>query len=145
MIPNHWIQTVEFVKEYDVIYVSKLEDIVPILIRVDKVGEYFVSDERSFVFTTDKMEQNNSNYFELCYNKLVFPLYIRQRQNGDRMSLSVGTKKVKDILIDQKVPKSVRDRLLVIATETDVLWIPGIKKSHVDRTCEQKLYIYEVK
>ncbi|QMS85004.1 tRNA lysidine(34) synthetase TilS [Candidatus Xianfuyuplasma coldseepsis] len=135
----------DFVKEYDVIYVTKLEDIVPIMIQVNKVGEYFVSDERSFVFTTDKMVQNNSNYFELCYNKLVFPLYIRQRQNGDKMSLSVGTKKVKDILIDQKVPKSVRDRLLVIATETEVLWIPGIKKAHTDRTCEHKLYIYEVK
>lgn len=134
----------DFVKEYEVIYVSKLEEIIPIMIKVDKVGEYFVSDEKSFVFSFDKIEQNISNYFELCYNKLVFPLYIRQRQNGDKMSLTVGTKKVKDILIDQKVPKSIRDRLLVIASEDEVLWIPGIKKAHVNRDCNEKIYIYEV-
>jgi tRNA(Ile)-lysidine synthetase-like protein len=135
----------DFVKEYDVIYVTKLEDIVPIHIKVDKLGEYFVSDERSFVFTNDKKVQINSNYFELCYNKLVFPLYIRQRRNGDKMSLNVGTKKVKDILIDQKIPTSLRDRLLLIATDDSVLWIPGIKESKVDRDCPNKLYIYEVK
>lgn len=147
-IPNQRVtlnDTYEFVKEYDVIYIAKLEDIIPIHIEVTKPGEYFVSDERSFVFTHDKMVQNNSNYFELCYNEDVFPLYIRQRQNGDRMSLSVGTKKVKDILIDQKIPQSVRDRLLVIATDDSVLWIPGIKQSHVDRDGAHKLYIYEVK
>jgi len=145
--PNQRIslsETFDFVKEYEVIYVSKLEEIVPMMIKVDKVGEYFVSDEKSFVFSFDKIEQNISNYFELCYNKLVFPLYIRQRQNGDKMSLKVGTKKVKDILIDQKVPKSIRDRLLVIATNEEVLWIPGIKKAHTNRDCNEKLYIYEV-
>ncbi len=134
----------DFVKEYDVIYVTKLEDIVPINIKVEKPGEYFVSDNKSYLFTNERLVQNNSNYFELCYNKLVFPLYIRQRQDGDKMSLKVGTKKVKDILIDQKVPQSQRDRLLVIATDDRVLWIPGIKKSHVDRECNDKLYIYEV-
>jgi tRNA(Ile)-lysidine synthetase-like protein len=134
----------EFVKEYDVIYVTKLQDIVPLNIKVEKEGEYFVSDTKSYLFTRDKLVQNNSNYFELCYNKLVFPLYIRQRQDGDKMCLSVGTKKVKDILIDQKVPKSIRDRLLVIANPTYVLWIPGIKKAHMDRECDEKLYIYEV-
>jgi len=145
--PNQRISLSEefdFVKEYEVIYVSKLEEIVPIMIKINKLGEYFVSDEKSFVFTQDKIEQNISNYFELCYNKLVFPLYIRQRQNGDKMSLSVGTKKVKDILIDQKVPKSIRDRLLVIATDEEVLWIPGIKKAQTNRDCSEKIYIYEV-
>ena len=137
--------TYDFVKEYDVIYIAKMEPIVPIDIVVNGVGEYFVSDERSFVFTYDKMVQNNSNYFELCYNDDVFPLHIRHRQNGDKMSLSVGTKKVKDILIDQKIPKSLRDRLLVIADETMVLWIPDVKESYVNRDCERKLYIYEVK
>lgn len=134
----------DFVKEYDVIYVTELETIVPIDIEVNGPGEYFVSDNRSFVFTFDKKVQNNSNYFELCYNKDVFPLYVRQRQNGDKMTLSIGTKKVKDILIDQKIPQSIRDRLLVITDKDSVLWIPGIKKSHQLRDCTNKLYIYEV-
>lgn len=134
----------DLVKEYDVLYVARLEPIVPIDITVTEVGEYFVSDSRSFVFTHDKMIQNVSNYIELWYNDDVFPLFIRQRKNGDRMALSIGTKKVKDILIDQKIPRSVRDRLLVVADEESVLWIPGVKHGDIPRTGSNILYIYEV-
>ena len=74
----------------------------------------------------------------------MFPLYIRQRQNGDKMLLKVGSKKVKDILIDKKIPKSERDRLLVITNKDNVVWIPGIKKAIQDHSNTSKLYIYEV-
>lgn len=133
-----------FTKEYEVIYIAKEEPLVPILIEVLKEGEYFVDDNKSYIFTSNKITHNYSNYFEVCYNTLVFPLIIRQRKNGDKMSLKIGSKKVKDILIDQKIPMSLRDRLLVIATDSNVLWIPGIKKSHQDKTNTKILYIYEV-
>jgi tRNA(Ile)-lysidine synthetase-like protein len=134
----------DLVKEYDVLYVAKLEPIQPIEITVTGEGEYFVSDSRSFVFTHDKKIQNVRNYYELWYNDVVFPLYIRQRKNGDRMALSIGTKKVKDILIDQKIPRSVRDRLLVVANDESVLWIPGVKQSDAPKSGTNILYIYEV-
>lgn len=139
-LPNSYL----FVKEYEVIYIKKELPIIPINILVNKVGEYFVDDNKSYIFSNEKITHNYSNYFELCYNELVFPLYIRQRHNGDKMSIKVGSKKVKDILIDQKVPKSERDRLLVIANEENVLWIPGVKQSFQDQTQKNKLYIYEV-
>ncbi len=139
-LPNSYL----FVKEYEVIYIRKEKPIIPIAIEVTQVGEYFVDDNKSYIFSTEKITHNYSNYFELCYNKLVFPLYIRQRQNGDKMLLKVGSKKVKDILIDKKIPKSERDRLLVIANKDTVVWIPGVKKSIQDNTKTQKLYIYEV-
>lgn len=134
----------EFVKEYESVYVQKEVEVEKINITVEKEGEYFVSDNKSYVFSTKKLEHNSTNYFELCYNDKVFPLYIRQRQNGDKMSLKVGTKKVKNIMIDQKVPLTKRDKILLIANDDFVLWIPGIKKSVQDQTLEQKLYVYEV-
>ena len=133
-----------FVKEYEVVYISKLEDIVPLNIEISKDGEYFVSDNKSFVFSLEKLVHNDRKCFEVCYNELVFPLYIRQRTKGDKMRLKVGTKKVKDIFIDKKIPKSLRDRLLLIANEDNVLWIPGIKNSYQDSKLNKKLYIYEV-
>jgi tRNA(Ile)-lysidine synthetase-like protein len=60
------------------------------------------------------------------------------------MALKIGSKKVKDILIDQKIPMSLRDKLLVIANKSDVLWIPGIKKSYQDKAKAKILYVYEV-
>ena len=61
------------------------------------------------------------------------------------MTLKIGTKKVKDILIDQKIPLSKRDKLFVVADSKNVLWIPEIKKSLQDKKLDKKIYIYEVK
>ena len=44
-----------------------------------------------------------------------------------------GSKKVKDIFIDSKVPVSERDSWpIVVDSNGNVLWIPGIKKSKFD-------------
>ena len=134
-----------FVKEYKYIYVEKKTEILKQNIEINNFGECFVSDNDSFIFSKNKIKQYDTNYFELCYNDKVFPLYLRNRSNGDKMILKVGTKKVKDILIDQKIPLSKREKLFVIADKNNVLWIPGIKKSVQDKSCLKKIYIYEVK
>jgi tRNA(Ile)-lysidine synthetase-like protein len=134
-----------FMKEYDVIYVEKLTPTKNINIQVDGPGEYFVSDQKSYIFTFEKINKDHRNFIELCYNDDMFPLQIRHRQNGDRMSLEMGTKKVKDILIDHKIPMSIRDHLFVIAKGQDVLWIPGVRKPPKPNLCERTIYIYEVK
>lgn len=60
------------------------------------------------------------------------PLTIRHRMNGDRMTVKgmKGTKKVKDIFIDQKVPLKMRDEVWVVTDQTDdILWLIGHKES----------------
>ncbi|WP_251554329.1 tRNA lysidine(34) synthetase TilS [Neobacillus muris] len=61
-----------------------------------------------------------------------WPLIVRTRKKGDRMTLKgmKGSKKLKDIFIDQKVPLHDRDTWPVI-TDRDgcILWLPGLKKS----------------
>ena len=61
------------------------------------------------------------------------------------MILKVGTKKVKDILIDKKIPLAKRDKLFLIANNENVLWIPDIKKSFQKNKGSKKIYIYGVK
>lgn len=104
-------KTFEWIKEYEVFYIAKIEAHKPVNIKITKAGEYFVSDNHSFLFSHEKLEHNHRKYFELCYNEKVFPLYLRNRKNGDRIKLKEGTKKVKDILIDQKIPLSKRDKI----------------------------------
>jgi tRNA(Ile)-lysidine synthase len=61
------------------------------------------------------------------------PLFVRTRQNGDRMTLKgmAGSKKVKDIFIDSKIPLAQRDEWPVITDrEGSILWLPGLKKSN---------------
>ncbi len=145
--PNQKIslgKSYDFIKEYDYIYIEKKEKIVAQNIEINDFGEYYISNNDSYIFSMNKIEQYNRNYFELCYNDKVFPLYLRNRSNGDKMVLKIGTKKVKDILIDQKIPLSTRNKLFIIANKDTVLWIPGIKKSYQPK-CIKKIYIYEVK
>jgi hypoxanthine phosphoribosyltransferase len=65
-------------------------------------------------------------------DRLAYPLTVRPRRSGDRMrpfGLN-GSKKVKDIFIDEKVPPRLRDRLpLMTDREGRILWIPGVKRS----------------
>lgn len=61
------------------------------------------------------------------YDKINDGLLWRHRRSGDFMCIGDGRKKlVKRLLIDEKVPKSERDSLWLLADGDHVLWIPGL-------------------
>jgi tRNA(Ile)-lysidine synthase len=69
-------------------------------------------------------------FFDL--DALIFPLYVRNRQDGDRMEIRGlnGSKKVKDIFIDAKLPQRKRNQVPLIVDATErILWIPGFRRS----------------
>ncbi|WCK54641.1 tRNA lysidine(34) synthetase TilS [Aneurinibacillus sp. Ricciae_BoGa-3] len=73
-------------------------------------------------------------------------LYVRTRREGDRMTVKGmdGSKKVKDIFIDEKIPRNTRATLPIITDESRILWIPGVKRSNEylpDTVGEGILYI----
>jgi tRNA(Ile)-lysidine synthase len=51
---------------------------------------------------------------------------LRQRQPGDWIQFPFGKKKLKQWLIDQKIPLIERDKLLILAWGQQILWIPGL-------------------
>ena len=64
----------------------------------------------------------------LAISSEVKELVVRSRHPGDRLVLpgGRGRKKVKDLFIDAKVPRPVRDTIPVVATpDGRVVWIPG--------------------
>ncbi|QKE74595.1 tRNA lysidine(34) synthetase TilS [Arthrobacter citreus] len=89
-----------------------------------------------------KVELNNQclepkNDTFICSAKDVsFPLVVRNRKNGDRMSLKGmnGSKKLKDIFIDEKMKQSLRDEWPIITdSQNNILWVPFVKKSVFER------------
>lgn len=75
---------------------------------------------------------NGNDICRLSRDEVVFPLYVRTRKHGDKISLygMNGHKKVKDIFIDKKIPMEDRELWpIVVDSRGEVLWIPGIKKS----------------
>ena len=78
----------------------------------------------------------NNFVTHLNSSEIKFPLHVRTRKDGDSMKVlnMNGTKKVNDILIDCKVPNSKRDEIPIVTDNNgEIIWIPGIKKSHFDR------------
>ncbi|KRG12875.1 tRNA lysidine(34) synthetase TilS [Lederbergia galactosidilytica] len=72
------------------------------------------------------------NSFLIDGREIEFPLIIRTRKPGDRISLKgmKGSKKIKDIFIDQKVSLEERKIWPIVVDNTGkILWIPGLKKS----------------
>jgi tRNA(Ile)-lysidine synthase len=59
----------------------------------------------------------------LALSALTGPLALRPRQPGDRISLPGGTKKLSRLLMDEKIPASLRDTLPVVSMGDTVLAI----------------------
>lgn len=59
---------------------------------------------------------------------VVGPFQVRGRQPGDRMRRPDGnTRALQDVLVDARVPRELRDTLLlVLDREGRVLWVPGV-------------------
>ena len=59
------------------------------------------------------------------------PLVLRTRREGDHMQLPVGRKKLKEILIDDKIPREERDALplIALADTHEIFWIAGGRRS----------------
>lgn len=79
---------------------------------------------------------NSNSICRLNSKDILLPLVVRTRKVGDRMFLKGvdGSKKVKDIFIDKKIPLERRDSWpIVVDSRGKIVWIPGLKKSKFDK------------
>ena len=67
-----------------------------------------------------------TKYIDYAKIKDTANLAIRHRQPGDRISIRDGSKKLKDLLIEERFPIEKRDRIYVIALGPDIVWIPEL-------------------
>ncbi|MCA1061719.1 tRNA lysidine(34) synthetase TilS [Rossellomorea aquimaris] len=74
-------------------------------------------------------------------SQVTLPLYVRSRRIGDRMKVKgmEGSKKLKTLFIDHKLPTHLRDGWpIVVDADDHILWVPGMKKSIYDLGEEQE-------
>ncbi len=77
------------------------------------------------------IETDNPNVYYVEQESVKQPLFIRKRKPGDRITWKglPGSKKVKDVLIDKKIPRVERDKLLIVTdNKNEVLWLIGLVK-----------------
>ena len=131
IIPNKWINL-------PLNYIAKKEYNQLSFTKKEKIKDYkilFEGNTRINDFTIKKLNEieiDDNNVCRLNSKDIKLPLYIRNRRNGDKIDVLGlnGTKKIKEIFIEKKIPISKRETypLLVDSNDT-ILWIPNIKKS----------------
>ena len=123
------------IKEYDKIFVvnskiaqNDVKDVKGVKMIIPnevEFGEYIIS-----AFRENRKRDNNSNEF-VTNLKEGEELFIRGRAEGDKI-IPVGMdnyKKIKDIMINSKVPKEERGKIPVVLLDNEIVWLAGIKKS----------------
>ena len=140
----------KFIMENE-LYIYKSYDILSFKVVPKMVEDYkFLIEDFAeiklpngyLVSITKNANNNNGFLYKLCYNNLdlVFPLTVRNRINGDKFITDSGTKKLKDVLIDKKVPLDERNSLPIFLNKNgEILFIPGVYKK--DETGCYELYI----
>lgn len=65
--------------------------------------------------------------------KIELPLVLRNLEPGDTMTLfgMKGTKKIQDVLVNLKIPRSRRKNSTVLCDSKQILWLVGIRRSAV--------------
>ncbi len=71
------------------------------------------------------------------------PLSVRARMPGDRIQpLGLdGTTKVSDIMINNRIPELARARWPIVVSEDEVVWVAGIRMSHLFRLTEETSHV----
>lgn len=85
-------------------------------------------------FNRDTVSKNynnckNNDEIILGYGKIKHKLIIRHRMPGDKIMLSDGKhQKLKDFLINQKIPSALRKHIFLVLEDETIKWIPGFFK-----------------
>lgn len=127
-LPNNY----KAIKEYNKFFITKLIN--------NESYEYIIKDKVILpngkkIEILSSSDETDNNIIYLNSNNIKLPIKVRTKKEGDVIQIKnmIGTKKVKDIFINSKISKS--DRAVwpvVIDSNNNILWIPGLKKSKFD-------------
>lgn len=124
-LPNNYYAK----KVYNNIYIDKIynnkDDYCIAVKNTNKIGPFIIKKVK-------RCDTNGNDVCRLNSSKIKLPLYLRNRKNGDCISLlgTKGSKKIKDIFIEMKIPLDKRDNYpLLVDADDNILWIPNLKKS----------------
>ncbi len=88
-------------------------------------------------------ENQYTKWFD--YDTIKDGVVLRTRKTGDRIQVNpTGSKKLKDYMIDAKIPKEIRDTIPVIASENQILWVVGYRMSEAFKVTTETKTIMQI-
>ncbi len=138
----HLPNNIQAIKSYNNLELSKLN--VKDNIYEIQIEQYLnLPNGKNIEVITDSKTDGN-DVCRLSLNEVKQPLYVRNRHDGDKMTVKgmLGRKKVSDIFIDCKIPSKDRDLWPIVCDADDnIIWLPGLKKS---KFCKEKTEKYDI-
>lgn len=129
------------IKEYNDINIAfSVKEKTDVNILIDGIGVYDVNDKYQLI-VSKKNRNSDANSIKVWYNSSMLPVIARSRRAGDKIVFDYGTKKVKKVLIDNKVGISKRDEVIVLDKDDEILAIIGYGISSKLKTIEHDIII----
>ena len=129
-LPNEVVAT----KSYNYLELKRIsEEITSYEIEFDN---YVELPNNKTIKLIEKTDLNSNNICRLNSENITLPLIVRTRKIGDKMYIKGlnGSKKIKDIFIDNKINVLDRDVWPVVTdSEGKIVWLPGLKKSKYNK------------
>lgn len=111
--------------------VEKAIEIISFPVKFYKDQEPYILDivEAKSQSLGKMKKKNYTKCFD--YDKIKYTLSLRTRQPGDYIYLRglKGRKKLKDLFIDEKIPRDDRDQILLLADGHEIIWIPDMREN----------------
>ncbi|SHF08536.1 tRNA(Ile)-lysidine synthase [Seinonella peptonophila] len=90
-----------------------------------------------------RTEDNTQAVFDA--DQMCGSLFVRSRRPGDRMYCQgmKGRKRLKDLLMEAKIPAANRDQQPIVTFEDEVIWVPGVRCSKIAApSSKTRRYLY---
>lgn len=122
--------------------------------KIEKINQWVqLSDtEKIGLFLNDQKGKQETKHtikeLNISEDSLHLPLTIRHRKPGDRMTYQglQGSKKIKDIFIDDKTPRKDRDKIwLVEDNQKQIIWLLSHRKMDLFTGLETDKLFYSLK
>lgn len=136
LLPNN----ITFIKKYDYIEIIDNSDL--------EVDDYYYEFNDSIMLSNGKKiemvsscDDTSNNIIRLNSKEIKLPIIVRNRRNGDKIKIKNlnGSKKIKDIFIDEKIDINDRDKWPIVCdSDGTILWVPGVKKSSFDKSINDR-------
>lgn len=127
MLPNNILVT----RQYDFLSISLYSgDTEAFCYDLEYNKFVFINEINMYATISRELIENKKNFTNMytktfSYDKINSVVQIRNRKKGDKIYLKgmTGNKKIKDLFIDLKIPKSQRDNIALVACGQSIIWI----------------------
>ncbi|WP_338946428.1 tRNA lysidine(34) synthetase TilS [Fusobacterium canifelinum] len=141
-------KTYRIVKDYTHLYIEDKKEnhtinnsIIQLKIPSEQIFDNFKIIV-NIVENLDIPKKKNQYLLDAIYNDII---EVRYRKEGDRIFLDEKhSKKIKEVFIDQKIPKDIRDRLPIFLYNNTIFWIYNVKKAYIPKVNKNESKLIKV-